>query len=50
MSDIKKELGFTKSIIALKIDMNRLGAIIEEKTRESAIYEFLIQQKKMLNS
>jgi ParB family chromosome partitioning protein len=52
--DIKKELrGFTKSIIALKIAMNRLAAILEDEEEEKEnwlTYEFLMQQKRMLNS
>lgn len=49
--DIRRELrGFTNSIIALKIAMNRLGAIIEDEEENWLVYEFLMQQKRMLNN
>ncbi|PWU81081.1 MAG: hypothetical protein DLM72_08880 [Candidatus Nitrosopolaris wilkensis] len=49
--DMRRELrGFTKSIIALRIAMNRLGAILEDEEENWLIYEFLMQQKRMLHS
>jgi ParB family transcriptional regulator, chromosome partitioning protein len=49
-SNLRRELrGFTNSIIALKIAMNRLGAIIEDE-ENWLVYEFLMQQKRMLNN
>jgi ParB family transcriptional regulator, chromosome partitioning protein len=50
-SNLRRELrGFTNSIIALKIAMNRLGAIIEDEEENWLVYEFLMQQKRMLNN
>jgi ParB family transcriptional regulator, chromosome partitioning protein len=50
-SNIRRELrGFNNSIIALKIAMNRLGAIIEDEEENWLVYEFLMQQKRMLNN
>ena len=41
---------FDKSIIALRIAMNRLSSIIEDNERNWIIYDTLIQHKNMLNA
>jgi ParB family transcriptional regulator, chromosome partitioning protein len=47
----KEKKAFDKSIIVLKIAMNRLGTIMESVENENwAVYEILMQHKNMINS
>ncbi len=51
ITEVRSELqSFNKSIVALRIAMNRLGAIIEDEEDNWLIYEFLMYQKKILHN
>jgi ParB family chromosome partitioning protein len=51
MTEVRSELqSFNKSIIELRIAMNRVGTIIEDEEENWLIYEFLMYQKKILHN
>jgi ParB family transcriptional regulator, chromosome partitioning protein len=51
ITEVRSELqSFSKSIVALRIAMNRLGTIIEDEEDNWLIYEFLMYQKKILHN
>ncbi|PWU81072.1 MAG: hypothetical protein DLM72_08835 [Candidatus Nitrosopolaris wilkensis] len=50
-TEVRSELQpFNKSIVALRIAMNRLGTIIEDEEDNWLIYEFLMYQNKILHN
>jgi ParB family transcriptional regulator, chromosome partitioning protein len=47
--NVKKQRSFDKTIITIRIAMNRIGNIIDEVSDDWVIYETLMQHKRRLH-